>query len=197
MLGIRSCMNPLWLCNKYAFMVKLGSWTAHNFLRARHPILSKWCLNSDKSVNRQSSFSQNRDSSCKDKHWRICEVWSTITILNAGWKCFWKLTCRRFCAFLGSFVSILGFYAFGEKYCVVCTYKRVIAHHLCHREQSPAQLFPPPLYALPASLGQSDSHVSPAKWHADSWSPGVTRSCLNARNRNGPTDWGGGNKEKD
>lgn len=50
MFGIISYMNPLWLCNKYAFMVKLGSWTAHNFLRAGHSILSKWCLNNKKSV---------------------------------------------------------------------------------------------------------------------------------------------------
>lgn len=50
MLGIRSYMNPLWLCNKYAFMVKTSSWTAPNFLRAGHPILSKCCFNSDMSV---------------------------------------------------------------------------------------------------------------------------------------------------
>lgn len=70
--------------------------------------------------------------------------------------------CRRFSAFLGGFVFLLDFYALSEEYFIGLDIQ-MSPHHLCHRDQSPAQLLPQGLHALPTSLGQSDRHVLPAK----------------------------------
>lgn len=147
-------------------------------------VLEQW----QECKNRQSSFIQNMDSSCEDKHWSICAVWGTVTTLTDSWKCFWKLACRRFCALLGGFVFILDFYVFSE-------YVMGLDIKMCHS--------PPPMLQGPTPCSNPSSRPSCTSKQFRTVrqlyfiSQMMCRLYLmfECQKQNGPIDWGEWNKE--
>lgn len=154
-------------------------------------VLGQW-----QECNRDKLALVETDSSCKNKHWMMHKVWCTINIPSVGLNSFWKFACRRFCAFLGSFDSISSFYAGGEQYCVSLDIR------MCYSTP------PMPPGAIPCSnhsftpsctfnqLGtvRQSCFISQITCRfLKPWYNPITFEC---QKRNGPIDWGGGNKEK-
>lgn len=125
------------------------------------------------------------------------KVWCTINIPSVGLKIFWKLACRRFCAFLGSFESISSFYAGGKQYCV-----SLDIQICCSTPPTPQGAIPcPNCFSTPSCTSSQLGTVRQSCFISQTtcrllkpWYNSIMFECWK---RNGPIDWGGENKEKE